>query len=161
VTALRLQRLLSTLQVLSSSVTVDVGGAGYTSPQVSFSGGGGSGALVSIGNQLIDRAYATDYVTQPAVISAGCFCCRTLYIQRECRQRHRGTFTLTVDAVTTGVITWNATAVDVQSALTAAGISARSAVLAQLPTQSSRPSALGPRLRSRKESGASFGEVSP
>ena len=43
-----------------TSVTVDAGGTGYTAPQVSFSGGGGIGSVVSLGNPLIDRAYASD-----------------------------------------------------------------------------------------------------
>lgn len=45
-----------------TSVTVDAGGAGYTAPVVSFSGGGGTGTVVTVGNPLIERAYATDFV---------------------------------------------------------------------------------------------------
>jgi FtsP/CotA-like multicopper oxidase with cupredoxin domain len=51
-----------------TSVTLDVQGGGYTSPVVSFSGGGGTGTLVSIGNQIVDRAYATDNDTQVFVV---------------------------------------------------------------------------------------------
>jgi FtsP/CotA-like multicopper oxidase with cupredoxin domain len=54
----------------SGSVTfvqVDNAGGGYTSPEVSFSGGGGTGTMVHVGNPLADRAYATDYVSVPPV----------------------------------------------------------------------------------------------
>ncbi len=44
-----------------TAVNVDVGGNGYTAPTVSFSGGGGQGTLMQVGNDLIDRAYATDF----------------------------------------------------------------------------------------------------
>ena len=51
-----------------TNVAVDTAGAGYTQPVVSFSGGGGSGTLTSVGNQLIARAYATDFATPPGAI---------------------------------------------------------------------------------------------
>ena len=59
-----------------TSVTVDVAGGGYTSPQVSFSGGGGVGVVVPAGNPLIDRAYATDnassvFVVLPTALPTG------------------------------------------------------------------------------------------
>jgi hypothetical protein len=44
-----------------TSVMVGLPGGGYTTPKVSFSGGGGSGTLIPVGNELIDRAYATDF----------------------------------------------------------------------------------------------------
>jgi len=51
-----------------TSIQLDTAGAGYTSPVVSFNGGGGTGTLVQVGNQLIPRAYATDYATPPGTL---------------------------------------------------------------------------------------------
>ncbi len=44
-----------------TGITVDNPGSGYTQPSVILSGGGGMGTLVQVGNQLVDRAYATDF----------------------------------------------------------------------------------------------------
>jgi FtsP/CotA-like multicopper oxidase with cupredoxin domain len=107
-----------------TSVNVDTAGGGYTSPQVTFSGGGGTGVLVSVGNPLIDRAYATDFVSAPAVISAVASPAATRIFKVNAGSATGGTFTLTVDAATTAPIAWNAAALDVEGALTAAGISA-------------------------------------
>ncbi len=56
--------------------TVTAPGTGYTSPSVSLSGGGGTGTLVQVGNQLIERAFATDnapevFVVLPAALPNG------------------------------------------------------------------------------------------
>ncbi|MGE5377790.1 MAG: hypothetical protein ACM3XO_22245, partial [Bacteroidota bacterium] len=48
-----------------TGVTVTNSGAGYTSPQVIFSGGAGTSTLVTIGNSLTARAFATDFATAP------------------------------------------------------------------------------------------------
>ena len=50
-------------------ITVDSGGNGYTHPSVSLAGGGGSGTLVQVGNQLSARTYATDYATPPGTLA--------------------------------------------------------------------------------------------
>ncbi len=43
-----------------TSVQVGAAGGGYTNPTITLVGGGGLGTLVQVGNQLIDRANATD-----------------------------------------------------------------------------------------------------
>ncbi len=50
-----------------TAVTIDPlgGGSGYTAPTVSFTGGGGTGTLIQVGNPLIDRTYATDAPPEP------------------------------------------------------------------------------------------------
>ena len=59
-----------------TQVAILAGGNGYTSPTISFSGGGGSGTLVQVGNQLLDRAYSSDtaagvFVVVPAALPTG------------------------------------------------------------------------------------------
>jgi len=44
-----------------TSIAVNNPGSGYTHPVVTFSGGGGTGTLTQVGNQLLERAYATDF----------------------------------------------------------------------------------------------------
>lgn len=51
-----------------TGITVDTPGAGYTSPSVTLSGGGGTGTLVQVGNQLSERAYATDNASNVFVV---------------------------------------------------------------------------------------------
>ena len=53
-----------------TSVNVTAGGSGYTAPTVTFSGGGGVVTNTAVGNPMIDRAFATDYVAPPAVVPA-------------------------------------------------------------------------------------------
>ncbi|OGO28655.1 MAG: hypothetical protein A2136_07580 [Chloroflexi bacterium RBG_16_54_11] len=43
-----------------TSITVDTPGAGYTAPVVTLLGGGGLGGLRNVGNQLLDRAFASE-----------------------------------------------------------------------------------------------------
>jgi FtsP/CotA-like multicopper oxidase with cupredoxin domain len=52
-----------------TSIAVNTPGSGYTAPTVTIGGGGGSGTLVNVGNQLIARTYATDYATAPGVLA--------------------------------------------------------------------------------------------
>jgi hypothetical protein len=84
-----------------SAITVDTPGSGYTQPTVAISGGGVPGTPASIAPSV-----ATDTYNVNVGSATG------------------GTFTLSVDAATTGSIAWNALAADVQSALLAAGVSA-------------------------------------
>ncbi len=51
-----------------TSVSVTNGGAGYTTPTVSFTGGANAPVDVTVGNPLVDRAYATDYSTPPTIV---------------------------------------------------------------------------------------------
>jgi FtsP/CotA-like multicopper oxidase with cupredoxin domain len=54
------EAVVSTSGVVTS-ITVDAYGSAYTTPSVTLSGGGGTGTLVQVGNQLMDRAFASDY----------------------------------------------------------------------------------------------------
>jgi len=52
-----------------TAIRVDTPGSGYTQPSVVITGGGGAGVLRQIGNQLIERAFATDFPgTVPAPV---------------------------------------------------------------------------------------------
>jgi hypothetical protein len=107
-----------------TSVNVDVAGGGYIAPQVSFSGGGGTGTLVSVGNPLTARANATDFLTPPPVVPASVTPVDTVTFNVNVGSAAGGTFTLTVDAATTAAINWNAAAADVQTALSNAAVTA-------------------------------------
>ena len=52
-----------------NQVTVDVAGSGYTSPAVTFSGGGSLGTNVTVGNLLLPRQYATDFPTPAGTLA--------------------------------------------------------------------------------------------
>ena len=85
----------------------------------------GTPTPATYGNPLTGRAHATDYaaavsqpVVDPAVTLAGAGYNVTA------GNATGGTFTLTADALTTGNIAFDATAVDVEAALVAAGVSA-------------------------------------
>ena len=98
-----------------TAVAVINGGNGYTAPTVTFSGGGGVATTQTIGNPMIDRGYATDFVAPPAVIPASATESATVGTwDVTAGTANGGTFTLTVDGGTaTAPIAWNATARDV------------------------------------------------
>ncbi|HET9316426.1 MAG TPA: hypothetical protein VFQ51_12605, partial [Vicinamibacteria bacterium] len=109
-----------------TSVNVTNGGSGYTSPTVTFSGGGGIVTDTAVGNLMIDRAYATDYVSPPAVVPAAATESATTGTwDVTAGSASGGTFTLTVDGGTaTAPLAWNASATDIEAALAAIGVSA-------------------------------------
>ncbi|HSK52382.1 MAG TPA: multicopper oxidase domain-containing protein [Clostridia bacterium] len=116
----------ATAQVTTSgavtSIDVTSGGAGYVQPQVTIGGGGGVPAGMNVGNALIDRAYATDFVAPPAPVPAAVAQAVNHTVGVTAGDATGGTFTLTVDGVTTGAIAFDAVAADVEAALTAAAI---------------------------------------
>jgi FtsP/CotA-like multicopper oxidase with cupredoxin domain len=114
---------VSTSGVVTAINVVDAGG-GYTKPVASLSGGGGSGVLVTVGNPLIDRAFATDYQTAPTIVAASVTPVAADTFNVNIGSAIGGTFLLSVDAITTAPIAWNALAADVASALTTAGLTA-------------------------------------
>ena len=81
-----------------TAVNVTAGGAGYTAPTVTFSGGGGVASTTTVGNPMVDRAYATDYVAPPAVIPAAVTQVANHTFLVTAGSATGGTFTLTVDA---------------------------------------------------------------
>jgi FtsP/CotA-like multicopper oxidase with cupredoxin domain len=109
----------------SSAVTaVDItnGGAGYTAPKVTFSGGGGVASTTTVGNPMVDRAFATDYVAPPAVVPASVTKVANHTFSVTAGNATGGTFTLTVDATTSGPIAFDASAAEVEAALTGATV---------------------------------------
>ena len=84
---------------------------------MTLSGGGGLGTLVQVGNQLVDRAYATDFVTAPTVIPASVSPATTRIYTVNVGSASGGTFTLSVDGVLSAAIAYNALAADVVTAL--------------------------------------------
>jgi FtsP/CotA-like multicopper oxidase with cupredoxin domain len=100
-----------------TGVAVTNGGGGYTAPVVSFSGGGGLGAPVTVGNPLIDRAYATDWAAAAPVVPAAVTAVATRTWNVTAGSATGGSFTLTVDGVATAAIAWNALSTDVETAL--------------------------------------------
>ena len=52
-----------------TGVQIDNAGGGYTKPEVTFSGGGGQGVVVQVGNAPTARAFATDFATGPGVLA--------------------------------------------------------------------------------------------
>ncbi|HEU0295091.1 MAG TPA: hypothetical protein VFR47_20280, partial [Anaerolineales bacterium] len=107
-----------------NQVTVDVAGGGYTAPAVTISGGGGTGTVISVGNPLNARTYATDWVTSPPVVPASVSQAAVDTYKVSVGNATGGTFIFTVDAASTTPIVWNAAAGDVATALNAlAGVS--------------------------------------
>jgi FtsP/CotA-like multicopper oxidase with cupredoxin domain len=76
----------------------------------------------SVGNALIDRAYATDF--SAPVVPASLAALTTRLYTAQIGSATGGTFTLTVGAVTTAPIAYNASAATVEGALTTAGLTA-------------------------------------
>ncbi len=107
-----------------TSITVTNGGAGYTAPTVTIGGGGGVNVPSAVGNALEDRTYATDFVAPPAVVPAAVAAVANRTWTATVGDASDGTFTLTVDAATTGDIAFNAVAADVEAALATAGVTA-------------------------------------
>lgn len=107
-----------------NQVTVDVPGGGYTAPAVTFSGGGATATVISVGNPLTARTYATDWVTAPPVVPASVAQAAVDTYQVSVGNATGGNFMLTVDAVTTASIDWNAAAAEVTTALSNMGVTA-------------------------------------
>ena len=105
-----------------TGVTVTSGGAGYTAPVVSFAGGSALPVTRTVGNPLVDRAYATDYSVAPVVIPASVTQVANHTVAVTAGNATGGTFTLTVDAVTSAPIAFDANAATVAGALTGATV---------------------------------------
>ena len=105
-----------------TSVNVTAGGSGYTAPTVTFSGGGGVVTNTTVGNPMIDRAFATDYVAPPAVVPATVTAVANHTFFVTAGNAAGGTFTLTVDGTTSGPIAFDASAATVEAALTGATV---------------------------------------
>jgi FtsP/CotA-like multicopper oxidase with cupredoxin domain len=107
-----------------TSIDVTAGGGGYTQPVIMIGGGGGVALPGTVGNPLIDRAYATDFVAPPAIDPAAVSPGVSTTGSATVGDATGGTFTLTVDAITTEPILWDAVAADVEAALATAGVTA-------------------------------------
>jgi FtsP/CotA-like multicopper oxidase with cupredoxin domain len=105
-----------------TSVNVTSGGSGYSSPTVTFSGGGGVVSATTVGNPMVDRAFATDYVAPPAVVPAAVTQVANHTFFVSAGNATGGTFTLTVDGATSAPIAFDASAATVEAALTGATV---------------------------------------
>ena len=105
-----------------TGVSVTNGGAGYTAPVVSFAGGSALPVTTTVGNPLVDRAFATDYNTAPAVVAASVTQVANHTFEISAGAATGGTFTLTVDGATSAPIAFDATALAVEGALTGASV---------------------------------------
>ena len=106
-----------------TAVNLLAGGGGYTAPAVTFSGGGGVASTSTVGNPMVDRGYATDFVAPPAVVAAAVTPTSNHTVSVSAGNATGGDFTLTVDGTVSSPIAWNATSTDIAGALTAATVS--------------------------------------
>ena len=105
-----------------TAVNITAEGAGYTAPKVTFSGGGGVASTTTVGNAMVDRAFATDYVAPPAVVPAAVTQVANHTFVVTAGNATGGTFTLTVDGTTSAPIAFNASAASIEAALTGATV---------------------------------------
>ncbi len=105
-----------------TSVNVTAGGSGYTAPTVTFSGGGGVVTNTVVGNPMIDRAFATDYVAPPAVVPAAVTQVANHTFFVTAGNATGGNFTLTVDGSTSGPIAFDASAAAIEAELAGATV---------------------------------------
>ena len=108
-----------------TAVNVTTGGAGYTAPTVVFSGGAATPVDVAVGNVLQDRAFATDYSVAPTILqpTATVDPVDSAIYDVALGTATGGTFDLTIDSIVT-TVAWNATAAELEAALSANGITA-------------------------------------
>ena len=97
-----------------TAVNVTAGGSGYTAPKVTFSGGGGVVSTTTVGNPMVDRAYATDYVAPPTVVPAAVTQVANHTFSVTAGIATGGTFTLTVDGTTSAPIAFDATSTAIE-----------------------------------------------